>query len=64
MKLGEVFRRWLRGGPSAAEKQLLRRCMGDAEQTARLIRYELMQRPRLSRAAASQAALDRWARDR
>lgn len=64
MTLAAVFRKWFAGGPSRAEKQLLRRCGGDSEQAERLIRHEIARRPRLSRAAASQAALDRWTRDR
>ena len=64
MKLAAVVRGWFARGPSRAEKQLLRRCSGDASQAERLIRHELARRPQLSRAAASQAALDRWARDR
>jgi hypothetical protein len=64
MKLGEALRKWFSRGPSRAEQQLLHRCHGDAEQTERLIRHELARRPQLSRAAASQAALDRWSRDR
>jgi hypothetical protein len=64
MKLVAVFRTWFTRGPSRAEKQLLRRCGGDADQTERLIRHELARRPQLSRSAASEAALDRWTRDR
>jgi hypothetical protein len=58
------FKKWFARGPSKFEQQLLRRCGGDAAQVGRLIDYELTRRPHLSRAAASQAALDRWARDR
>jgi hypothetical protein len=64
MKLVAMFRGWFGRGPSQAEKQLLRRCHGDATQTERLIRHEVARQPQLSRAAASKAALDRWARDR
>jgi hypothetical protein len=63
MKLVAAFRTWFTRS-SRAEKQLLRRCGGDADQTERLIRHELVRRPQLSRSAASQAALDRWTRDR
>jgi hypothetical protein len=64
MKLPGVFGKWFAPRPSAAEKQLLARCRGDAAQIERLIGYELSRRPYLSRAAASEAALDRWTRDR
>jgi len=64
MKLGVMVRKWFNRGPSRPEQQLLHRCFGDAEQTERLIRYELARRPRLSRADASRSALERWARDR
>ncbi len=47
---------------SPAERQLLKRCLGDAEQVERLIGHELARRPQLSRASASEAALDRWSR--
>ena len=64
MKLPGVFRKWFAARPSAAEKQLLARCRGDAAQIERLIGYEQSRRPHLSRAAASEAALERWTRDR
>ena len=64
MKLPGVFRKWFSKGPSQAERQLLVRCHGDASQTQRLIDYELSRRPHLSRTAASEAALERWSRDR
>jgi hypothetical protein len=64
MQLPGVFAKWFARGPSSAEKQLLVRCRGDATQTERLISYEITRRPHLSRAAASEAALDRWSRDR
>jgi hypothetical protein len=64
MKLAAVVRSWFARGPSRAEKHLLRRCSGDTSQAERLIQHELTRRPQLSRAAASQAALERWARDR
>lgn len=64
MTLAALIRTWFARSPSRAEKQLLRRCHGDADQTERLIRHELARRPQLSRAAASQAALERWQRDR
>ena len=64
MTLAAVFRTWFARGASRPEKQLLRRCGGDTEQVERLIRHELARRPQLSRSAASQAALDRWTRDR
>ena len=64
MKLPGVFTKWFANRPSHAEKQLLVRCHGDAAQTERLIGYELSRRPYLSRAAASEAALDRWTHDR
>jgi len=59
-----LFSKWFSRGPSTAERKLLSRCMGDAAQTERLIGFELKRRPQLSRAAASQAALDRWSHDR
>jgi len=46
---------------SPAERQLLKRCLGDSAQLERLIAHELERRPQ-SRASASQAALDRWSR--
>jgi len=58
------LKQWFARRPSRAEKQLLHRCRGDADQSERLIGHELARRPQLSRAAASQAALDRWSRDR
>jgi len=64
MKLAGVFRKWFSNRPSQAERQLLQRCRGDALQTERLIKYELSRRPHLSRTAASEAALDRWSRER
>ena len=60
----QAFKRWLSDRPSPAEKQLLHRCFGDTAQMERLIAHEQARRPLLSRAAASRAALDRWARDR
>jgi hypothetical protein len=59
-----AFTRWFSHRPSQAEKRLLHRCFGDTAQMERLIAHEQGRRPRLSRAAASEAALDRWARDR
>jgi len=64
MKLAGVFRKWFSKGTSHAERQLLQRCRGDVSQTERLIGYELARRPHLSRTAASEAALERWTRDR
>jgi hypothetical protein len=64
MKLPGVFRKWFAPRPSKAEEQLLVRCRGDAAQIERLIAYEQTRRPYLSRAAASEAALDRWTHDR
>ena len=64
MKLAGVFQRWFSSGPSPAERQLIERCRGDVDQTERLIGYELARRPHLSRTAASEAALERWTRDR
>jgi hypothetical protein len=64
MNLAGAFRSWFSKGPSRAEKQLLSRCRGDSAQAERLINHELGKRPQLSRAAASEAALDRWSRDR
>jgi hypothetical protein len=55
---------WFSRRPSQAEKQLLHRCFGDAAQMQRLIDHEVARRPKLSRADAAKAALDRWARDR
>lgn len=46
------------------DPRLLHRCCGDAGQAERLIHDKLARRPGQSRAAASGAALDRWARDR
>jgi hypothetical protein len=59
-----AFSKLFSPGASAAEKQLLQRCRGDAGQLERLINLELSRRPTLSRADASKAALDRWSRDR
>ena len=64
MKLAGVFGKWFSKGPSQAERQLVQRCRGDLSQAERLIAYELSRRPHLSRPAASEAALERWARDR
>ena len=64
MKLPSVIAGWFRNRRSASEKQLLDRCWGDQEQMERLIRYELGRRPGLSRAQASDSALDRWNRQR
>ena len=64
MKLPGVLRKWFAARSSAAEKQLLARCRGDAAQIERLIAYEQSRRPHLTRAAASEAALDRWTHDR
>ena len=64
MKLAGVFRKWFSKGPSEAERKLILRCRGDVMQSERLIGYELSRRPHLSRTAASEAALDRWSRDR
>lgn len=58
------FKKFFAKGPSHAEQQLSLRCRGDSELIERLISYELSRRPFLSRAAASQAALERWQRDR
>jgi len=62
MKLS-FFSSWFKR-PSASERRLLARCGGDAAQMERLIDFELARRPSLSRAAASESALDRWARGR
>ena len=59
-----AFKRWLSHRPSQVEKQLLHRCFGDTAQMERLIAHDQARRPQLSRTAASEAALDRWARDR
>lgn len=59
----KLFAKWFKR-TSAAEKQLMKRCMGDVAQVERLIAYEQQRRPGLSRAAASDAAVDRWKRDR
>jgi hypothetical protein len=64
MQLPGVLRKWFAARSSKAEKQLLARCRGDAAQIERLIAFEQSRRPQLSRAAASEAALDRWNRDR
>jgi len=64
MRLVQVFKRWFARRPSHTEKQLLRRCFGDAAQVQRLIDHELARHPKRSRAEAAKAALDRWARDR
>jgi len=63
VKVTSVFAKWFKRS-SAGERQLLKRCMGDAAQMERLIAYEQQRRPGLSRAAASAAAVDRWSRDR
>jgi len=68
----DAIRRWFAGAggrqspraPSRAENELLHLCRGDAEKVERLIDYEHTQQPSLSRAAASRAAVERWARDR
>src|SRR5579872_101648 len=57
-----AFKQWFHR-PSRAEQRLLHRCFGDAAQMERLIAHEQVRRPQLSRAAASEAALDRWSRD-
>jgi len=49
---------------SAAQERLLHRCRGDRELAERLIAQELVRRPNLSRAAAADSALDRWAHER
>jgi hypothetical protein len=64
MKLATRIANWFRKGPSAAEKRLLQRCAGDQAQMERLIAHELERSPGLSRAAASDRALERWSRDR
>jgi hypothetical protein len=64
VRLVKVLKRWFARRPSAAEKQLLHRCFGDAVELDRLIAYELGRRPQLSRSQAAQAALERWTRDR
>jgi hypothetical protein len=64
MRLPKVLTRWFRSGPSQAEKRLLHRCAGDLAQAERLIDHELSRRPQISRAAACDAAVERWNRDR
>jgi hypothetical protein len=64
MKLPSVIAKWFRKRPSAAEKRLLQRCAGDQAQMERLIGVELQRRPDLSRAEASERAIERWNRDR
>ena len=64
MKLLDAITRWFRKGPSAAERRLLQRCAGDHAQMERLIGLELERRPGVSRAEASERALDRWSRGR
>jgi hypothetical protein len=64
MWLPRVLTRWFRAGSSQAEKRLVQRCAGDLGQAERLIGHELARRPRLSRTAACEAAVDRWNRDR
>lgn len=59
----KLFAKWFKR-TSVGEKQLLERCMGDVAQVERLIAYEQQRRPGLSRSAASDAAVDRWKRDR
>lgn len=64
MPLSSLFARWFRSGPCAEEKRLLRRCGGDPSLTERLIGHELRSRPGMSRAAAAEAAEQRWAAER
>lgn len=64
MRLPRALTRWFHRGPSQAEKRLLHRCAGDSGQAERLIGHELTRRPQISRAAACEAAVDRWNRDR
>jgi hypothetical protein len=59
-----MFARWFRKRPSSTETHLLRLCRGDAEQMERLIRHEVTRLPHLSRPAATQAAIERWQRQR
>ena len=63
MKLASAIATWFKR-PSDGEKRLLKRCGGDREQMERLIKHELDRRPGLSRAKASESAVDRWNRDR
>jgi hypothetical protein len=44
------------------ERLLLKRCAGDSAMMERLIQHELARRPDLSRAKASEWALERWLR--
>jgi hypothetical protein len=61
----KLFSRWFRGGGStAAEERLVHRCRGDRELAERLINRELARRPGLSRARASETAVDRWNSER
>ena len=64
MSIASLFGRWFRRGPCPEEKRLLRRCAGDQALTERLIGHELKRRPDLSRAAAAEAADQRWAAER
>lgn len=64
VKLAKLVARWFGGRRSPAEKKLLHACRGDAEQMERLIAFEAARRPQFSRAAAAQAAIERWNRDR
>jgi hypothetical protein len=56
-----VVRKSFSSKGSASEKRLLHRVRGDRERLERLIQLELLDRPGMSRAAAAQATLDRWA---
>jgi len=64
MRFLEALKKMFARRPSRAERLLLQRCFGEPAQVERLIGHELARRPQRSRAAASQAALDRWTRDR
>ncbi|MDB4961979.1 MAG: hypothetical protein JWP01_1978 [Myxococcales bacterium] len=64
MQLLQRFTRWFRPRPSRAEQERLRRCRGDEAQMERLLGHELTRRPSQSRAAAAEAAVERWQRDR
>jgi hypothetical protein len=49
---------------SGNERRLLDRCHGDQQMMERLIAAEVARRPGISRATASQSAIERWKRDR
>ncbi len=65
MGLRKLFSGWFGGtGSTAAEDRLVDRCRGDRELAERLINRELTRRPGLSRAKASESAVDRWNHER